>query len=130
VVAERRWLLLVVVLIGALLIGLVGMMVIRDVFRGGSVSRDALRQVSGARDDVEALIAVVDNPAQTPQDRTRAVWALGQIGDHRALPVLEKYHTGEPCDHERAICQYELDKAIRKIRGEYYWSLQIPNATR
>ena len=122
---KRRWLFFLGVRMAVLLIGFVGIVALRDVFRGGAVGREALRQVPDARDEVEALIAVVDDPAHAPQDRTRAVWALGQIGDPRALAVLEKHYTGEPCDHERAICQYELDKAIRKIRGEYNWGLQI-----
>ena len=68
-------------------------------------------------DSVTALMALLDDPNQGLPKRDRAVWALGQIGDDRALSVLKKYYTGEPCDHTRFLCQYELKKAIRKCRG-------------
>jgi hypothetical protein len=68
-------------------------------------------------DRVDALIAVVESPAHSLTDRNRAVWALGQLGEARALPVLERHYTGERCDHTRLICQHELEKAIRLCRG-------------
>jgi len=49
--------------------------------------------------------------------RNHAIWALGQLGDKRALPSLEKLYTGEPCDHSKYVCQYELKKAIKLCRG-------------
>ena len=54
--------------------------------------------------------------------RSEAVWALGVIGDARALPILLKHHSGEECRHGSALCQYELGKAIKKIEGT--WGLQ------
>ena len=75
----------------------------------------AIREYGGNR--VNALIAYADSPAHGLRDRNRAVWALGHIGDPRALPFLEKHHTGKPCDHDRVLCQRELDKAIRLCRG-------------
>ena len=75
----------------------------------------ALRETPG--DPVVALIAYVDTPSHILRERNRAVWALGQLGDRRALPVLEKYFTGEPCRHDEALCQRELAKAIRLCRG-------------
>lgn len=56
------------------------------------------------------------------RERNRAVWALGQMEERRALPALKKHYTGEKCDHQAELCQYELDKAIRKIEGT--WGLQ------
>lgn len=44
--------------------------------------------------------------------RNRAVWVLGQLGDSRALAVLERYYTGGPCEHGRCLCQLEIRKAI------------------
>ena len=35
----------------------------------------------------------------------------------RSLPVLEAVYTGEPCDHEEVLCQYELEKAIKRCGG-------------
>ncbi len=71
-------------------------------------------------DCVEALIAQLDDEHQGFRDRNHAVWALGQMGDSQALPVLEKYYTGdipprEPLDG--VISQYELKKAINLADG-------------
>jgi hypothetical protein len=66
---------------------------------------------------VEALICYVEDPNHRLQDRNRAVWALGQLGDRRALPTLRKRYAGGPCDHATALCQRELGKAIRLLEG-------------
>jgi len=55
-------------------------------------------------------------------ERNRAVWALGELEDRAALPVLRHYHTGARCDHAAGLCQYELGKAIQKIEGT--WGLR------
>lgn len=74
----------------------------------------AVREYPG--DGVQALIAYVDTEDHPLADRNRAVWALGQMREPRALPVLERHYTGQPCDHARMLCQYELKKAIDLIR--------------
>jgi hypothetical protein len=66
---------------------------------------------------VDALISVVESETHPLVQRNRAVWALGQLGDPRALPVLERHYTGGSCDHAHGICQHELQKAIRLCRG-------------
>jgi hypothetical protein len=63
-------------------------------------------------DRVEALIAFVDSDRHSLAERNRAVWALGQIADPRALAVLRKYYTGAECQHDKFLCQRELKKAI------------------
>jgi len=66
-------------------------------------------------DCVEALIATLDDENQGYRTRNHAIWALGQFGDSRALPVLQKYYTGTIPDKEslnNVISQYELKKAI------------------
>jgi hypothetical protein len=80
-----------------------------------AASEAALLEQPGDR--VLALMAYVESPKHTLRDRNRAIWALGQLGDARALPVLETNFTGRDCDHARALCQYELRKAIRLCRG-------------
>lgn len=79
------------------------------------ISAEAIQEFSG--DNIEALMAYVDSEKHTLKKRNRAVWALGKIGDVRALPVLEKYYTGQPCNHIRYLCQYELKKAIKLCKG-------------
>ncbi|HSL22759.1 MAG TPA: hypothetical protein VK886_14600 [Vicinamibacterales bacterium] len=83
---------------------------------------DALRQGQRARaefggDEVEALITLVASERHTLAERGRAVHALGQLRDRRALPVLERFYTADECDHARFLCQRELRKAIEKCRG-------------
>jgi hypothetical protein len=80
-----------------------------------ATSRMATQQHPGDR--VEALIQFVEDSDHPLRERDRAVWALGQLGDRRALPVLRKYYSGEPCDHSNELCQRELDKAIKLMEG-------------
>lgn len=68
-------------------------------------------------DCVRALMARVDSEEESFEDRNGAVWTLGRLKDERALPVLKKYYIGEECDHEKYLCQYELEKAIKRCGG-------------
>ena len=62
-------------------------------------------------DDIAALMDYVQSSSHTLRERNYAVWALGQARDKRALPILEKYYTGEKCDHDKKLCQGELKKS-------------------
>ena len=83
----------------------------------------AVRQHPG--DKVEALMMLLG-----PQEygyrkhsyrmNNRAVWALGQLGDDRALPFLRNLLTGQPCDHNTNLCQGEITKAIQKLDKDYF----------
>ncbi|MBP6989738.1 HEAT repeat domain-containing protein [Candidatus Shapirobacteria bacterium] len=71
-------------------------------------------------DCVDALVAQLDDDQQGFRTRNHAIWALGQFGDSRALPVLQKYYTGNIRDREplnETISQYELEKAIKLANG-------------
>lgn len=68
-------------------------------------------------DEVTSLIAFVESTQHSLGERDRAVWALGQLAEPRALPVLERFRTGDPCDHATFLCQYELEKAIARCSG-------------
>ena len=69
-------------------------------------------------DDMASLVAYVESSSHTLEARSHlGVWTLGRLADARALPALETYYTGQPCDHEVALCQYELEKAIRRCGG-------------
>jgi hypothetical protein len=76
-------------------------------------SDEATTRFPGGR--VDALIQVVDCSFCPMQDRNHAVWALGQMVEERAMPVLRKHFDGQPCTHGSRLCQYELGKAIRMI---------------
>ena len=104
--------------------GMSGLVLIAALWLGGiwligsrvrAASEAALLERPGDR--VLALMAYVESPKHTLRERNRAVWALGQLGDARALPVLERHVTGKDCEHSRVLCQYELRKAIRLCRG-------------
>ena len=69
-------------------------------------------------DNVAALIDFVNSTSHSPEERSHVgVWTLGRLRDPRALPALECVYTGEPCQHERNLCQYELEKAIKLCGG-------------
>lgn len=101
----------------ALLVGLVAYVCISLRIGAGvrAASDTAMKQYPGDR--VEALMQCVEDSMHTLQERNRAVWALGHLRDQRALTTLQKYHTGNSCDHANALCQRELNKAIRLLEG-------------
>ena len=68
-------------------------------------------------DDVAALIDYMGSDKHKLNDRNRAIWALQRLHDPRALPALQAHYTGEPCDHVHGLCQYELEKAIKRCGG-------------
>ena len=77
------------------------------------VSDDATARFPGDR--VRALIQLVDCRECRVSDRNRAVWALGQMAEAGAGPVLRRYYDRRPCDHRTRLCQYELGKALRMM---------------
>lgn len=95
--------------------------------------QEARREYSG--DCTEALISQLNDETRGFEPRNHAIWSLGQMGDPRALPVLQSYYTGviparEP--YKDGISQYELRKAIAltssgaNIPGIFWkWALSI-----
>ncbi len=88
------------------------------------ISATAVGQYPGDR--IEALVTYVDSRNHSLKQRNHAVWALGQIGDERALPTLEKFYTGGPCDHESHLCERELQKAIKQCKGSLNATVWLP----
>ena len=79
---------------------------------------DSKAQYGG--DCVESLISLLGDENKSFRSRNSAIWALGELGDARALPVLEKYYTGNIPKREsldKGISQYSLSKAIILSRG-------------
>ena len=71
-------------------------------------------------DKVEAVMMFVKSEeygydAHRYRANNHAFWALGQLGDKRALPFLRNLLTGQPCNHETNLCQGEIQEAIRKL---------------
>ncbi len=87
-----------------------------------------IAQAKNDGDCVEALIKYLDDEGNSFRDRNSAIWALGQLGDERALQALNKYYTGniperEPLDE--GLSQYELKKAIKLCEGGFNISALI-----
>ncbi len=76
-------------------------------------------------DKVEALIMFVQSKensynAHRYSANNHAFWALGQLGDKRALPFLRNLLTGKPCDHETNLCQGEIKEAVQKLERNQF----------
>jgi len=74
-------------------------------------------------DCVEAFIKLIEDETVGYGEKNSAVWALGQLGDKRALPFLQKYYTGYDRNNrtkrDEALSQYELRKAIKLLDGGF-----------
>ncbi len=70
-------------------------------------------------DCVQALITQLQDEKVSYHDRNDSIWALGQIGDTRALPIVEKMYTGDlnHTKYDAEISQYELSKAVKLLHG-------------
>lgn len=75
-------------------------------------------------DKTEALLMLINSEEHTLKEKNKAIWALGVLKEKNALPKLEMLYTGIECRHDSAICQYELYKAIHKIKGDFRGSWQ------
>lgn len=78
----------------------------------------AKREYGG--DCVEALSKQLNDEHRGYRARNDAIWALGQIGDRRALSTLESHYSGDIPEREpldEVISQYELKKAINLTSG-------------
>lgn len=78
-------------------------------------------QATYGGDPAQALVALVEDEGASFEARNSAIWALGQLGDERALPTLNKLDTAEvqhpPYDSTKYIVQYSVEKAIKQING-------------
>lgn len=73
-------------------------------------------------DCILALMDQLQDENTSFRERNYSIWALGQLGDERALPLMENIYTGvipnrEPYDD--GISQYELKKAINLIESGF-----------
>ena len=71
-----------------------------------------------AGDPSEALMQLVQDEQAPMRERNHAIWALGRLREARALPRLAELQTGATCDHDAALCQHELEKALRRIETD------------
>lgn len=71
---------------------------------------------------VEVLIETLNDESNPFAERNSATWALGQLGDEKALATLKGYYTGVPEGREpwdEVLSQYELSKAIKLIESDF-----------
>ena len=95
--------------------------------------RDAKSEYSGTC--VDALILLLQDENKSFKSRNSAIWALGQMGESRALSVLQSFYTGNIPQREplnKVISQYELKKAIKLTSGgtnitAIFWRYGIDN---
>ena len=76
------------------------------------------------KDRTEALLALIASNDHSLPEKNNAIWALGVLKDEKALPALESLLTGKECRHDSELCQYEIQKAIGKIKGDFRGSWQ------
>jgi hypothetical protein len=107
-----------VVLALVVMAAVVGLVSLEWLIRASADDQARLAQREHPGDRVEALARYVEDERHSLHDRNRAVWALGQLRDARALPVLQKHYTGGKCQHDRFLCQSELKKAIDLCSGQ------------
>ncbi|MFC1700684.1 hypothetical protein ACFLZ0_00845 [Patescibacteria group bacterium] len=78
----------------------------------------SIAQTKYQGDCVEALMQSFEK-----EQNNSVVWALGQLGDNRALPLLQSYYTGEikktKEKWDEGLSQYELKKAIKLLDGGF-----------
>jgi hypothetical protein len=92
----------------------------RLIFKGVQQYSTAAQSTYGG-DAVGALIALVEDENASFESRNSAIWALGQLGSERALPILGSlnYPTNQepPYDSTAYIVEYGVKKSIRQIHG-------------
>ncbi len=94
----------------------------------GVKKRCMLAQSQYGGECVDALMKkVADNSSQ--YDKNGAIWALGQLGDKKALSFLEKYNNEQqfPSSEkwDEGISQYEVRKAIKLLKSGFNLSAFI-----
>lgn len=83
---------------------------------------DAIFEIRKGKKDAEKIQILVDfikSPRSHRDLKNNAIWALGEMKAEAALPILESLRS------DATISQYELNKAILKIKGEYTWKKRL-----
>lgn len=90
---------------------------------GGQVSNICLdSNAKNSGDCPGYLMSLLVDETNDYQKRNSAVWALGQLGDIRAIPVLKRYYTAVIPRREsldQTLSQYELKKAISLLESGF-----------
>jgi len=117
-IAMKKW--IGIGVLGFFIIGVL-IFIITSLWIGSDVRRyckNAKKLYEG--DCVTALSEMVDDASMPFRDRNHAIWALGQIGNPKALQYITKYYTGKVPEKESpdtSLSQYEMIKAIKLMQG-------------
>lgn len=114
----------IIYLIGSGVVAIIVLLAIASAWIGFTVADTCQRAEKNYTIDdcTTALITLVSDETQPFAERNDAIWALGQYGDRRALPVLQQLYTGQLPDREpwnETLSQYELQKAIHLLEGGF-----------
>lgn len=82
-----------------------------------NLERKALEAFPRDSNATQSMVSYINDSSIPLADRNEMVWAIGRKADREALTALEALYTGEPCDHDAYLCQYELSKAINRCGG-------------
>jgi HEAT repeat protein len=78
------------------------------------------------KDSIQSLINYIHSPKHSLKERNRAVWALGQISDEKAISFLINLSealtdsNGEELDHGNNLCRHEVDKALKSCKQKNF----------
>jgi len=110
------WIQRSLVILGAILVSLgLGAGFLLLTISAGVESTTAYAVAHYCGDPARALMQLVGDEDAPLRERNRAIWALGRIRETRARPLLAGLYTSSECDHDSALCQHELEKALRRI---------------
>lgn len=103
-------------------LGLVVLAVVLFVVMGAWIGSGVKRECENAKslykgDCVNALMTAANDGTKTIKERSGAIWALGQLGDERALPLLERlYQENASSTVASTVDTYEIQKAVMLMK--------------
>ena len=117
----KKRIIFIVVAAGAVLIFTLFGLSLVEIYSSVKARCDVARHEFGG-DSVEALMALIESDTSSFKEKKDAIWALGQLGDKRAVPFLEKLITDKeqppPFDSSKYIVQYSVKKALKSCSGK------------
>ncbi len=107
-------------MLGLLIVGVL-IFIITSLWIGSDVKRYCKTAKKYYRGDCVSVLSEMVNDASMPfKDRNHAIWALGQIGNPKALSYITKFYTGKIPEKESPdtqLSQYEMKKALKLMQG-------------
>ena len=73
----------------------------------------------------ESLLRMIFDESTSIEEKNTAIWALGTLKDEEALSGLQKLDSMMVENEVLGISEYELNKAILKIKGDWRGNLKV-----